>query len=587
MALPTASLHLSHLSRQSVRVTSPKLKDDRQPATPYSPTTAASATGGLTFSHRRPYSQIYGFHEAPPPLDVAEELIFPTELLHLIFSFALEPSSTDISLEEKTTLRTTIVSISHTSQHWRFAARDCSNLWSNAIDFQRQPVEVIADYLELSKPHPIDVGHHSEPYRVEDQRDILILDLLKAESSRIREWNVQFPPAEDQPHPSRGWLFPSTEQPSVTAIRYIGVFTSSLWDLWALSSTLCKLSIRDPPFFLPLRSPIQFDALTELKVSGVSMDFRPNAWNWMASLKRMPNLQFLALHNTVSRRAANGMTDLHLPHLRLVSVQDADWDSVRALGKLLRHLHVPSTCATLVEFPSTSGFRPTQDTDLRTIMRGFRRVLRRHIVGIPGMAGPDAMEVPPIELSVHSSSAGCRVSLGTVPRADVTLDWNAEGSRAVNEYLDNHGARYQRFAPFNVSFNEAMTDDVDQLSDFASETFAKAQSVRIDLDTTTASRPSFERIAHSLVLLLNRSTDISTLSLGVGAHSVLQKLMVMLPLTGGDHKMRPALPKLRLVVLEAGKPGYRVAPSIVLKVVKTFVDWREQVKHPVEVKVEA
>ncbi|TEB21931.1 hypothetical protein FA13DRAFT_1735299 [Coprinellus micaceus] len=84
-------------------------------------------------------------------------------------------SESDVDLPEKIRLRSTILACTQVSQLWRHAARGYSPLWVHAVDIQARSPHVVGDLLQLSRPHPIVVGHRLAPFRVSTARDFAVL----------------------------------------------------------------------------------------------------------------------------------------------------------------------------------------------------------------------------------------------------------------------------------------------------------------------------------------------------------------------------------------------------------------------------
>lgn len=158
---------------------------------------------------------------APATNEPQSAFEFPAEVLHAVFAQAWEPSSTDIDLIEKNSLRSTVLSCAQVCQHWRIAARDLSSGWSYAIDYGKNSPEVVADFLNLSRPHLLDVGHRSAPFRIRTKKDVTVLGLLKQEVARIREWNAEVIPIPGQSISSASWILPP-QQSAVVALRVWG-----------------------------------------------------------------------------------------------------------------------------------------------------------------------------------------------------------------------------------------------------------------------------------------------------------------------------------------------------------------------------
>jgi hypothetical protein len=328
-----------------------------------------------------------------------------------------------------------------------------------------------------------------------------------------------------------------------------------------------------------------FDVLTELRVINVSMDFRPSVQEWLTILHAMPNLQFLAIHNAIHAGMGGFNTNHVFPQLRVLSLQDSEWSAWRVISRLFPHLLVPAACATQLEFPSTSCFVPTDDTELVTVMDGFWRTLRNRIAG--GPASLQTTDIPQVEIAVSSSTKGCRVAFGTVRSPEITLDWNGEwGTDGLVEYLDDHESRYQRFPPLNIVFNQASAKDVSQLLILARNVFSESTSLRIHVDAFTASRPSFQEITPSLVSLLSRMLLTTTMTLNLDAHSILlavRRYGVMVPVSDGT-LLPMGLPNLKTVVLE-GTPGDKATPDRYMKDASAFVIWRRDIGFPATVEV--
>lgn len=605
--LPVFSSQFAFLALQSLscRPRSRKTKE-RSPVASNAqalPSLVQSIQSLTSHPKREQASYIPEAHPAP-----VDKLFLPSELLHIIFTFALEPSASEIDLEERNILRATILSCAHVSQQWRLAARDCRILWIHAVDFQSQPLEVIADLLPLSRPHPIDIGHRSAPFRITDRCHIAILDLVKAEARRIREWNVEFPPESKKFKVKPGWTFPSADQPPVTALRYKGRDILSLWNLQQLSPTLHKLSILDPRMFQPLHLAMHFGTLTELRVCDVSTmtSLRPTEWDWLQMLQGMPNLQLLALHSVIRHDllpTAPPLFDIWLPQLRFLSLHDKEWIGVSAQRRFWSHLRVPDTCGTEMGLPSTSQAGRLQKV-VQPIMDRFRRQIRERIGGFFAMTTLTSAETPQIEIGVRSTPTGCQLSLGTVRHPDLTLDWNGEqGTSGVMEYLEVHTSMFPKFPPLNIVFDDAAIADVNHIFEATSDIFWKASSVKIHIDTGASTHLTVMHIASALPAILSRMPQINVLKLDKGSVKVLNGLFLLVPSPGvWSHNQKQfgglfaqnyatVLPKLRRIVIDTDSgPGQEMCGVLegeqdVSKVdeVNKYAEWRKNCGSPVEV----
>ncbi|TEB28776.1 hypothetical protein FA13DRAFT_1735301 [Coprinellus micaceus] len=483
----------------------------------------------------------------PPAFLPSAQPSLPPEFLAIQ---GLTSHCSDLDLDEKTTLRVTIFSCAQVCQQWRLAARDCRILWPNAVDFQWQLPEVIADLLPLSRPHPIDVGHRAAPFRIAKQRDVAVLNLLKVESRRIREWNVEFPLAH-QLHSMSGWVFPSTDQPLVSVLRYAGEFMSSLWDLQALSLTLRKLSIRDVSTIQPIQDAAFFGALTELHISNVSTVSRPSQTEWLSILQNMPHVKLLALRNA-ARVDLNAppLFDVWLPQLRLLSLQSDEWLAAFGQIKLLQHLQVPEICGRELGLPSTSIFKG-RSRDVQRIMD--------HVGGMVAATTLTIADTPQIEIGVRPTTNGFQ-------HPDLTLNWNGEqGSAPLIEYLDAHAASRPKFPPLNIMFNNAAIADVDHVFELTCDIFWMASYVRVHLEVEPSSHPSVRHVASALPSLLSRMPQIEVLKLDQGSSAVLKQLYLLVPSPtvaptqkkpgiGGlfSRLNLPVLPNLNRIILDIG-----------------------------------
>ncbi|KAJ3531591.1 hypothetical protein NMY22_g8091 [Coprinellus aureogranulatus] len=613
--LPVFSSQFAFLAIQSLTCR-PRSRKKQQPNTAppssteeaQSPTSTVFAIQSLTSRPKREKQATSSPRAPPPPVD---KLFLPAELLHIIFTFALEPSSSDIDLEERNFLRATILSCAQVNQQWRLAARDCRALWVHAVDLQSQSLEVIADLLPLSRPHPIDVGHRSAPFRVVSERDLALFDVLKAEANRIREWNLDVPAESRKLRVRKGCVtaFPSraADQPLVTAVRYQGGLGPLLWDLGELSPNLRKLSIRDPWIFSSLDLARPFRVLTELRVCNIAKHIKPTELGWLQMLQGMSNLQLLALHSSIRHDLSNvaaPLFDIWLPQLRFISLHDDEWIGVSAQRRFWSHLQVPDTCGVELGFPSTSQAGRLQKI-VQPLMDRVRRHIRERIVGgFVGMTNLTTADTPQIEISVRSTSTGCQISLGTVRHPDLTLNWNEEqGTSGVMEYLDVHAAMYPKFPPVNIVFNDAAIADVDHIFSLTSDIFWKANSVKIHIDTDTSAvaRPCVTHVASALPAILSRMPQINVLKVDKSSSKVLNGLFLLVPSGlvasssqkqfGGllSQNYRTVLPNLRRIVLDSdpnetsSERAKRSGEHFQEDEVSRFAEWRKNSGYPVEV----
>ncbi|TEB21940.1 hypothetical protein FA13DRAFT_1716398 [Coprinellus micaceus] len=426
-----------------------------------------------------------------PQRPVPAPLSFPAEILHSIFSFAVEASSSDVDLVEKNNLRAAAFALS----------------------------QLLPDFLQLSRPHPIDVGHRSSPFRVAVMRDFAILPLLKQERRRIREWNVEI---FTDYHQSRivaaadNLIFP-LHQPSLAAIRATGECPSLVWNIHKLSGSLRNLCLRELRVVFPLLPSLGYTHLTELSVDGVAMEIRPVESEWLALLQGMPQLQLLSLHDTIRLDPSwQPLSNTELPQLRLLSLRDADWSGVRALRRVFSRLLLPATCGVDLNLPSTSRFKGSQ-SHLNDITTSIWRALRRHLGG-PVLADLSPTDIPQVEFGLYANAGRFWTTIGTVRHPDTSLDWNGQpGTSGVVRRLDAHASAHPRFPTLNISFEGPSTADFDLLLLLAEPLLPRAKRLRIYMDRISAF-PSTKDCFESRVIssLMARMPQVFHTPLGHG-----------------------------------------------------------------------
>lgn len=410
-------------------------------------------------------------------------LSFPSEILHIIFCFAMEPSSDDIDLTEKNTLRTTILTLIQICQQWRLAAHDCPRLWVHSIDIQRHAPEIVAEFLQLSRSHLIDVGHRSAPFRVANARDLVVFRLLRPECRRIREWNLVRPKGYRFPDRVQidSFIFP-LNQPFLTVIRSTGRGASLLSKIGRFSPTLRKLFICDLRIPIPFTPSMKFTHLTELAVVSVALHVRATEALWLSLLQGMPQLRLLALHDAILLDPLwHPFGDVELPQLRLLSLQDSHWHGVCAFRRLFSCLHLPGTCGVDLKLPPISE-SPTSQVHLTEITE-LRRILRRHLGG-PALMDLSSVDIPQVHFGVRATVPGrCVAVIGSVQDPDTTFDWNSQaGTSGVIGYLDEHKAAYPRFPPLSISLDRPSDADFDLLFLLAQPLLQEAVQLRIHSD---------------------------------------------------------------------------------------------------------
>lgn len=419
------------------------------------------------------------FNNLPHP----PQLSFPSEILHLIFSFALEPSSADIDLTEKNMLRATILTLVQVCEQWRLAARDCPRLWVHSIDFQHDAPETIAEYLRLSRSHLLDIGHRSAPFHVANSRDLVVFRLLRPECRRIREWNLIRPNGLRLPDKVQidSFIFP-LNQPSLTAIRSTGGGPSLVSKVDKFSRTLRKLFIRDLRTTFPFPSSLEFAHLTELAVVGVALHVRVAEVYWISVLQGMPKLRLLALHDAILLDPVwHPFGDVELPHLRLLSLQESHWHGVCAFRRLFSCLRLPGTCGVDLRLPPIAE-SPTSQVHLTEITE-LRRILRSHLGG-PALMDLTSADIPQVHFGVRATASGDSAAIiGTVQDPINTLDWNGQaGTIGAMRCLDEHNTVFPRFPPLSISLDRPSNADFDLLFLLAQPLLQEAEQLRIHQD---------------------------------------------------------------------------------------------------------
>ncbi|KAJ3527515.1 hypothetical protein NMY22_g9755 [Coprinellus aureogranulatus] len=369
----------------------------------------------------------------------------PCEVLQNIFALAMQQSRPDIDYKEQANLRSTILACAQVCWLWREAARGYSPLWVHAIDFQAHPPQVIHDLLQLSRPHPIEVGHRSAPFRITRGRDFVVLNLLKEDCPRIREWNIEIPEAYSPLNYCR-WIFGvagATDPRTVHTLRLSGSIVSPTGALQGLTPSLRKLCLRETN--LNLSPYMDFTRLTELSVSSsTSPSVKYRLMKWLALLRRMPRLQFLSLKDAIKPGpemdpiAANQpVQTVSLRQLKVLSLAESTWESAYPILALLRGptLQKPRDCGLILSLPSTSCL-PAPGISLLevTFALGLASLSQ-----VPQGMQTSTLTCPRLEMSLSAIRSGFDFTLGTVQDHERTLDWNGDmGTQGVNEYLNRY-----------------------------------------------------------------------------------------------------------------------------------------------------
>ncbi|TEB21945.1 hypothetical protein FA13DRAFT_1716401 [Coprinellus micaceus] len=381
-------------------------------------------------------------HHEPPSL--------PCEILQAIFTEAVRPSSADIDLEETILLRSTILGCSQVCQIWRLAARDYSLLWIHAIDPRKHSPEVVADLLELSRPHLIEVGHRSAPFFITTERHCNVLLKFRPHRGRIREWNVFLSPSLC-PLANTRWIFGSLGWASsrcIRILRWSGAITSPGGALSTISSSLFKLELRNTNLVLP--QWIDLSNLTELSVHSKALNsIKLSLQEWFVLLKGTYRLRFLGLHHAMKTDneldAAMGQLpdDVTLPELQLCSLTESSWDGAFMAFIVFLVINKPFTCGLQLDLPrwadlvdEDGGNDLNADEIKQTIgvvATSFQEYAGHHTSDtLPGVT-------PRVEISVKYENPGIQVTFGTVPNPATTLDWNGyRGAAGVEQYLDSY-----------------------------------------------------------------------------------------------------------------------------------------------------
>ncbi|KAF5341135.1 hypothetical protein D9611_005867 [Ephemerocybe angulata] len=293
----------------------------------------------------------------------------PCETLQTIFAFAAQPNSPDPRLEDIETVRASIAACSQVCQFWRAAARGYRALWVHSIDFQRLPLRVIIDYLHLSDPHPIPVGHRSSPFRISSVRDVSVLDTLFHYRHRIKEINLEIDP-QCMRLTTYHWLF-SSKMPldtfRMTGTRAPGpdprILVANPFQR-ITNGPLRKLSLQRPNFSLALS--MDMSHLTELSVSDIVAANRMTAHQWIEILRKPSRLQVLSLHDaiqdgTIQVTGWSVRPPSKLQHLRLVSLGDRKSTVALRLLSIFCSTLLPSGCGVHLDFPEALAHESVTD----------------------------------------------------------------------------------------------------------------------------------------------------------------------------------------------------------------------------------
>ncbi|RXW17998.1 hypothetical protein EST38_g7856 [Candolleomyces aberdarensis] len=524
------------------------------------------------------------FGRFPRGRNVRPVQLIPTEIIQAIFSFAVQPSSGDIDLEEKDLIRATIFSCSQVCRFWRTVARGYSPLWANAIDFQESSFLAIQELLQLSEPHLFDVGHRSAPFQVYRRRDILVLHILQAHSHRIREWNVDYCAGHRAEfHP---WLL-SHPSPGLHTARWAGPISyphpNSNLNLLPNSAPR-RLYLEDTD--LTLSPSMSLLRLTHLSVCNWRPSRRLSSTQWIRFLAYTPRLQFLTIRDSTRDDGSQipfTIPLVHLPDLRVMSLGDSI--SMVPLLDLFSHLEPSPMCAiNLDPLPPLSSVAPAA---VNQYLHMFSSRLFAHF----GAFCEDPSNIPQLELAVRPHSPRCRVTLGTVRDADIALVEHLEDSSTPGIPVDGSTTAADTiiFPALNIGLAHLEGPELHQLSALSSWLLQRATTLRITFGDPFNLYPSFFQT--EIVKLLSRMGNLTKLVVDEGTIRAIlpmiqgrmlqpQEVMNFMGIQADSH-LTPILPNLE--VIEPAKcvnldQGGEAAFSLL-----NFMAWRRQVGCPVDV----
>ncbi|KAJ3538038.1 hypothetical protein NMY22_g5332 [Coprinellus aureogranulatus] len=280
----------------------------------------------------------------------------PYELLHIIFSLAMTPSSSDIDYSEKALLRSTISSISQVCARWRHTALSDSYLWAHSVDFGRHSPKAIAFFLSLSRPHPIDVGHRSAPFRVYGERGVAVLRAMREDFYRVAQWNIDVSPEFRFNGVQTLFGNPDNDMSPypVQTLRLAGIMNLPVRDWQRMASSLQRLSLCDTN--IVLTPSLDLSNLTELAITTVYRSVKYQIAEVLAVLRKTPQLQLLSLKDAIAPVrdpiAANQFNPVHLPELRFVAGEESQWQTACLLLALLSFIQRPLQCGLDISLPS-------------------------------------------------------------------------------------------------------------------------------------------------------------------------------------------------------------------------------------------
>ncbi|KAJ3527517.1 hypothetical protein NMY22_g9756 [Coprinellus aureogranulatus] len=520
----------------------------------------------------------------------------PYELLHIIFSLAMKPSSSDIDYSEKTLLCSTILSISQVCRQWRSTALSDSSLWIHSIDFERHPPEAIAHFLRLSRPHLIDVGHRSALCRIYGKHGLAVVRALWNDFHRVKQWNIDLSPEFRWVGFHTLFGIPKTDDANsgplhpVHTLRLTGVLTMASLHRGLLVKSLQKLSLRDTTF--ALTAAFDLSNLTELAIATMYRSVKYEIAEVIAILRRAPRLQFLGLRNAIAPGPRpiplnQPLIPVHLPELRFISVSESQWQTAHPLLFLLSIIRRPLQCGLDISLPSS------EESWYSLMTHSVDVVLERVRRSLHGASWPSPLLAPRVEISLQPHGFDHRLTIGTIPSSQDNLDWNgACGTNGIQRCLDDYSklqsptSTETQHPPLRITICNPKPLDVSTTAkSLYRSAFETTTSVRITIDLlpTAVGKEDTPIKPISRALCKMEQVKIMTLNEGAAFH-ILRTLRGR---TYFNYSGVPVLvlPNLEYIAIEANRHTPEPSEQRVgmLRAIRRYVEWRRKAGLPVEI----
>ncbi|CAA7265198.1 unnamed protein product [Cyclocybe aegerita] len=287
--------------------------------------------------------------------------LLPDELLGAIFllnSLKVQEvdDNTDAPLHDR---HATLLATSAVCKRWREVAFSYPVLWGNVIDFEKHSDKWIEELLRRSKSSLIDVGEQSafKAIHLRNPKSRPILQSLARDRSKLRtlSLNIRISPFDyicqnflQHPAPNLEYFNLITSSPFPEFLHPDPLFMDQAPRLREFHLQRCLVDFRS----------VALHHLTSLSVMDIIspgiLSFRrpnhplkvaPTVRGWLEILKDIPSLQYLTLHNAITRTdfdrdTLSSLKGIDLPNLIFLTIGAELQDG----AVFLNHVSIPGAC---------------------------------------------------------------------------------------------------------------------------------------------------------------------------------------------------------------------------------------------------